>query len=191
MARLSAYVYKVYYICCALDVYFRRRGGSGHPFPEATALSIQGTIVGINDPIVSSVPPFPKRDAVCVDNDNQRATYGARNGTGDAHPTSAHLERYEDVNRSTGRYRNDIRGYRIGRIIMFRGHVTVQSPSRIGGKVGLEDGYFEFPLYAFDTFPTRFPPTLVPVSKAEAALEPVFDPFKAKFTFKTRRGQQY
>lgn len=181
-----------------------------HPFKTGTALTIQGTVNGLYGALITSLPPRPKSDTICIDNDAKRAARDnttrrevqpnpLSDSTHTPHPVTAFTQ---GVNEGVadGRYRGnphqyagqkeeDVGAYRIGRMILFRGHVRVQAPGPVSN-LGLEDGYFEFPLYATN-LDYKFPPDMVPVSKAEAAAERVFHPFQATMTFKRHGLQQY
>lgn len=177
----------------------------GGPLTDTTVLSVQGTVSGVWDAIISSPPKGPPADDVCIKNDAQPRQHAPGSGEGSA-PFDSHSNEtvMAHVAASARRGRRqggkgyysgrvhvvpdtDIDGYRIQRVLLFRGHVTAMSPDLL---CTLEDGYFEFSLYAVD-FDYGFPPGLTPVSKAEAAAERVFDPFTVTMTLKTQQGPRY
>jgi hypothetical protein len=138
--------------------------------------------VGVYNAIISSLPPYPDVDSTCQDLEPRS---GAPKGVNawfnitksvhaSTHASTAHLQPR----------RHDIGGYRVGRVLLFRGYVSVQTPGS-QTNLGLEDGYFELPIYAYNfDWQSSYPPILTPVSKAEAAAERVFHPYKVTMTFK-------
>lgn len=185
-----------------------------HPFTAATALSIQGTVNGLYGALISSLPSRPKSDDICVTNDAKPRVGQPGNATDaqgpgavpdptrTAQPAPAFTQGADSYEGPDRQYRgnpghqysgyvsgDDIGAYRIPRLLLFRGHVRVQSPGPVSN-LGLGDGYFEFPLYAVN-LDYSFPPDMLPVSKAEAAGERVFHPFQATMSFKRQRLQEY